>query len=250
MLIFDFDGVLMYSLDEVTVSAYNAVTGRLTTAIEQLPIALVNLFKQNRFHFQPAGDALPLMSWCLDNYQKTPDKILVRVKYQEIIKGATQPLIKRSNQLYAARNRFIQRDKRRWFSMHMPFQPLWNALIERGSQHVIILTNKNCSAVLNLCHYFDLRVPEENIYAGDNGATKITNLNNIFKRFPVVPYCFIDDSLQNLRDLDIHFNAIVKRLSLLLASWGFIGPDDIREAQTYGYPALTQNDLIDKGYVL
>ena len=43
MLIFDFDGVLIDSLDEVTVSAYNAVANELITALEKLPQELENL---------------------------------------------------------------------------------------------------------------------------------------------------------------------------------------------------------------
>jgi hypothetical protein len=67
MFIFDFDGVLIDSLDEVTLAAYNAETDTFATSLNQLEPDLIRLFKRNRFHVQPIGDALPLMSWCVDD---------------------------------------------------------------------------------------------------------------------------------------------------------------------------------------
>ena len=47
MLIFDFDGVLINSIDEVTVTAYNAVSGATITALEKLPDDLVALDRKS-----------------------------------------------------------------------------------------------------------------------------------------------------------------------------------------------------------
>jgi beta-phosphoglucomutase-like phosphatase (HAD superfamily) len=57
MLIFDFDGVLINSLDEVTLTAYNAVTGKQVTSLADLPTALVGLFQHNKTAsmFNPSG---------------------------------------------------------------------------------------------------------------------------------------------------------------------------------------------------
>ena len=244
MWIYDFDGVLLNSLDEVAVSAYNVVTGKMVTVIEKIPPDLVSLFKRNRFHFQPAGDVIPLMQWCLDTYLAEPDKLLTRNDFLNIIRKTTEPLNSRTERFYATRNRFAEQDSQCWFSLNRPFQPIWNELIKRGGEQVVILTNKNRKSVFKQCQYFGLNVSKENIYAGDDGATKTSNLNTLFKRFDDRPLCFIDDSLKNLQDLDANFNKPPKRLPLYLASWGFIGPDDIETAQSSGFPVLRQNDLI------
>ena len=246
MWIFDFDGVLLNSLDEVAVSAFNAVTGNMVTAIEKIPSDLISLFKHNRFHFQPAGDVIPLMHWCLDTYLTAPDKLLTRGEFLNIVRKTTEPLASRTERFYAARNRFAEQDSQRWFSLNRPFQPIWNELVKRGSEQVVILTNKNREAVFKQCRYFDLEVLKENIYAGDGGATKTANLKALFKRFSVRPLRFIDDSLRNLQDLDVHFvfKKESRKLSLFLASWGFIGPEDIETARSSGLPILTQNELI------
>jgi len=244
MWIYDFDGVLLDSLDEVTVSAYNAVTGKLVTAIEKIPSGLISLFKRNRFHFQPAGDVIPLMQWSLNTYLTEPDKLLTRSEFLKIVREATEPLIARTEHFYAARSRFSEQDSLRWFSLNRPFQPIWNRLIKRGGEKVIILTNKNREAVFKQCRHFGLNVLKENIYAGDDGATKTSNLKTICQRFNDRPLCFIDDSIRNLRDLDADFNLPHKSLTLYLAAWGFIGPVDIETARSSGFPDLNQNELI------
>jgi len=245
MWIYDFDGVLLNSIDEVAVSAYNTVTGKMVTALENLPPDLVNLFKRNRFHFQPAGDVIPLMQWSLDTYRAEPDKLLTRNEFLNIINQTAEPLTRRTERFYAARNRFAEQDSRRWLSLNRPFQPIWNELIKLGAERVVILTNKNREAVLKQSLHFGLNVSRENICAGDDGATKTSHLKTLFKRFSGRPLCFIDDSLKNLQDLNAHFNKPRKSLSLFLASWGFIGPEDIETAQASGFPVLSQDDLIE-----
>lgn len=244
MWIYDFDGVLLNSLDEVAVSAYNAVTGKMVTVIEKIPPDLVGLFKRNRFHFQPAGDVIPLMQWSLDTYLAEPDKLLTRSEFLNIIGKTTEPLISRTERFYAARNRFAELDSQRWLSLNRPFQPVWNELIKRGGEQVVILTNKNGAAVFKQCRHFGLNISKKNIYAGDGGVTKTSNLNTLFKRFSERPLRFIDDSFKNLQDLDVDFNKPHKRLTLYLASWGFIGPDDIETARVSGFPDLNQNEFI------
>jgi len=244
MWIYDFDGVLLNSLDEVVVSAYNAVTAKMVKVIDEIPPGLVGLFKRNRFHFQPAGDVIPLMQWSLETHLDEPDKLLTQSEFVNIIDKTTEPLISRTERFYVARSRFAEQDSRRWLSLNRPFQPVWNELIKRGGEQVVILTNKNGAAVFKQCRHFGLNISKKNIYAGDDGATKTSNLNTLFKRFSERPLCFIDDSLKNLQDLNVDFNKPHKRLTLYLASWGFIGPDDIETARVSGFPDLNQNEFI------
>jgi FMN phosphatase YigB (HAD superfamily) len=244
MLIFDFDGVLIDSLDEVTVSANNAVTNSLITAIEKLPLKLVALFQRNRFHFQPAGDVIPLMGWCLKNYKILADKLLSAKEYREIIITSHMPLIERTNLFYAARKKFVMKNKQTWLSLHKPYQPLWNELIRRGGKRVVILTNKNREAVQWLCRHFGLNISRENIYSGDDGITKLTNLKKINERFRCGRYELIDDSIKNLRDLEREFNSRDQILFPILASWGYLGPTSKSQAHKHKYPVLNQNRIV------
>jgi len=244
MLIFDFDGVLINSLDEVVLTTYNAATDSLVTSLAQLPADLVQMFKNNRFHVQPIGDAIVLMNWCLANLQKESKKILSQEEYQAITRGADIDLVKRTNQIYAARNRFIDANITQWLALHQTYQPLWDELVQRENYLFVILTNKNHDATYRLCSHFGLDIEAANIYSGDSGTTKIENMQRIRKRFGRQPFFFIDDSVKNLKELDFHFNRNHHLLCLALAIWGYIGADDTRRAPDSGYQAFQQTDVI------
>ena len=244
MLIFDFDGVLINSLNEIVLTTYNATTGGLATSLTEVPSDIVQMFKNNRFHVQPIGDAIALMHWCQAHRQKDVEKILSREEYLAITRRFDTALTERTNRIYAARKRFIDKDIKRWFSLHQTYQPLWNELIRHQNHPFVILTNKNHDATQRLCRHFGLDIDADDIYSGDYGVTKIENMHRIRERFGRQFFVFIDDSIKNLQELDQHFNRDEKVLSLALATWGYIGAADIRQAPQSGYTAFQQTDVI------
>ena len=245
MLIFDFDGVLIDSLDEVVLTVYNTATGQQLMSLIDVPRALINLFCRNRFHVQPIGDGILLMDWCLKNYRSESDKILQPEEYRAIIAEAAAPVARRSGQVYETRRQFIERDAAGWTALHRPFQPLWSALVERLHQPgFAIVTNKNRAATERLCRHFGLSIPSHHIYSGDKGASKVENMHSIQQRFQAGTYYFLDDSLKNLQELDQNINRQNKMLIPLLAAWGYIGPEDQKLARTSGYDVLTQSGAI------
>ena len=245
MLIFDFDGVLIDSLDEVVLTVYNTATDQQLISLADLPQALIRLFRRNRFHVQPIGDGILLMNWCLKNYRGESDRILQPAEYQAIIGEATAPVAGRSAQVYQTRQQFIERDATGWTALHRPFQPLWNALVECQNQPgFAIVTNKNRAATERLCRHFGLNIPFDQIYSGDNGASKVENMQSIQQRYQTGTYYFLDDSLKNLQELDQNLNRQNKMIMPLFAAWGYIGPEDEKLARTSGYDVLTQSGAI------
>lgn len=244
MIIFDFDGVLIDSLNEVALTAYNAATGSLFTSLSEIPGAPVALFKRNRFHVQQIGDAITLMNWCIENHQFDPTGILSKEEYRTVAAGDSATLNARTDLIFETRNRLINRDQNHWLSLHQPYRPLWNELIKGHDRTYVILTNKNHDATLRLCHHFDLDIDAKDIYSGDRSTTKVENMLQIQNRFGIEYVSFIDDSVKNLKELDLEFNQEKKMLSLLLADWGYTGPDDDRIAREFGYPVFNQTDLI------
>lgn len=250
MLIFDFDGVLLNSVVEMSITAYNAVTGGLATSPDDLPGSAAALFVTNRYHVQPAGDAINLMAWCVENAGLPGDHRLDPAEYRAIRESSDVPLKERTVRFFAARKRFVAHDPVQWPSLNTVYQPVWDELKEVDAGGIVILTNKNREATVTLCHHFGLGVLPENVYAGDHGTTKIENLEAIQARFGRERYGFVDDSIGNLEELDAHFNADVPGnageppLELMLASWGYIGPDDHALARRAGYAILDQAGLI------
>ena len=244
MLIFDFDGVLINSLDEVTLTAYNTTTGKLFTSLADLPTALIDLFQRNRYHVQSIGDAILLMNWCLNNHRNRSEKILNPHEYDNLISDAAVSVADRTNRIYDTRRQFIAKDPDCWLALHQPYQPLWDHLIRREKYVFVILTNKNRDATLRLCRHFGLGINAFDVYSGDQGTSKVENMRQIHKRFGGQQFDFIDDSVKNLRELENSVSGGNQRIRLLFASWGYTGPQDEKIAQEYGYPVLNQKDLI------
>lgn len=245
-LIFDFDGVLLNSVVEMSITAYNTMTGNLATTVEELPGNVAELFRTNRYHVQPAGDAINLMAWCIENNDLPRDFRLSPEAYCTILAGAESPLLERTELFFAARKRFVEFDPVRWRSLNTVYQPIWNVLKELDTKEIVILTNKNREATLTLCHHFGLPVLKGNVYSGDHGTTKIENFLQIQTRFFRDRYAFVDDSIGNLYELDAYFNQHKPILELMLASWGYTGPDDCLLALRSGYSIVEQPDLINR----
>jgi phosphoglycolate phosphatase-like HAD superfamily hydrolase len=244
MLIFDFDGVLINSLDEVTLTVCNTATGKLATSLTDLPPALAELFQRNRHHVQPIGDGILLMDWCLNHYRRASDTILNPQEYETIISGPEESTAERTRRIYETRKRFIEKDPECWLALHQPYQPLWDELIRRPNYPVVILTHKNRDATLRLCRNFGLNIQRIDVYSGDNGASKTENMQRIKERYAAGPYYYMDDSLKNLKELDAALNRQQKMLIPLLASWGYTGPEDEELARKFGYATLKQTDAI------
>jgi FMN phosphatase YigB (HAD superfamily) len=246
MLIFDYDGVLLDSVREIAVTAYNMLNNTIITRLNHLPQNALALFLRNRFHVQPIGDAPVLMKYCLEIGEDDPDKLLSPEEYEEIIKQVDEPVAARTTRFFETRNHFKTKDIKAWIELNAPVQPLWQIMIEKPTEELVLLTNKNRDATISLSNHFGLMISDDNIYSGDHGTTKIENMTQIMQRFRQPAYAFIDDSVKNLREIDEHFNREEKTISLIFATWGYTGPDDARTAKDFGYQVVTIDEFAEK----
>ena len=244
MLIFDFDGVLMDSVREIAVTAYNTLKGEIVTKLNQLPKGALELFLRNRFHVQPIGDALALMNWSLETGDSDPEKLLTPEEYDLILQQVDEPVASRTRRFFEMRGRFQKKDMQAWLELNAPVQPLWRLLIERHLAGLVLLTNKNREATLDLCNHFGLSISKDDVYSADDGATKIDNMKQIMQRFRDSKYAFIEDSVKNLREIDEYFNKGTKVVGLIFATWGYTGPDDARIAESFGYQVVTMDKFM------
>lgn len=245
MLIFDFDGIIINSVNEVVVTAYNTGAGSSCTALSEIPESVVRSFLLNRFHFRLAGESVPLMNWCRTIGSEDPERILGAAEYAELIAADASPIAARTAMFFATRAKFIARAREAWLRLNAPYQPIFAELQRVGAERVVILTNKNRDAVIELTHHYGLPLLRENVYSGDGGRLKGENMLEIAARFAADRYFFIDDSLENLIELDAHCKAHSIRFNPLLGSWGYLGPNDAANAAQAGYPSYTQQDLIN-----
>jgi len=246
MLIFDYDGVLLDSVREIAVTAYNMLNNTIITRLDQLPQNALELFLRNRFHVQPIGDAPVLMKYCLEIGEDDPNKLMRPEEYEEIIKQVDEPVAARTTRFFETRNLFKTKDINAWIELNAPVQPLWQIMIEKPTEDLVLLTNKNREATISLSRHFGLEISADNVYSGDHGTTKIENMTQIMQRFRKPAYAFIDDSVKNLREIDEHFNREERIISLIFATWGYTGPDDARTAEDFGYQVVTLDEFSER----
>jgi len=240
VILFDFDGVLVDSIDEMIFTGYNAVTGRIATEWEEIPPGFADLIRRFRYLIQPAGDMVPFAAWCLENASRASSPTLTAGLLTERIALEKDPIQERTAYFFDTRRKFVEKDFPRWVSLHRPFEPLWSTLQKFGAKRLVVLTNKNRRAVHDIFRHFALPVPEENLFSGDGGATKLENLRTIRSSHLSVHYHFVDDSLLNLEEMQGE-----RAFEPLLAMWGYLGPDDAARASIRGIRTVTQGELIE-----
>lgn len=247
--LFDFDGVLMNSCQEAALTAYRAVTEERVTRLSDLPAGCLRLFERNRHFFVPAGEALPLMRWCISKLDFSHDAMLTSQEWEEVKAREVISVGERGRMFFAARNEIVAHDKAAWLPLSQPYQPIWDAL-KPVADGVLILTNKNRSAVLDLTEFWSLPVLPENIFAADGGMSKTDNLAKILDREKDRKWTFIDDQLTNLLKIHDFISQEAQRpnydkFELVLAGWGYC--DDNMKIATMGagFRVLTQQEVIN-----
>jgi beta-phosphoglucomutase-like phosphatase (HAD superfamily) len=234
MFLFDFDGVLINSLDEIALSAYNYATGESIYHTSELPAEYLDRFKANRHLLLSPARLGELAKWCLAS-----DKVLSREEFLKSLPSDRETLAKLGDQFFATRQRFIEAEPELWLNANPPFQTIWQRVCELSADQFAILTYKNRAAVYLLCKHYGLAT--ESIYSGEGGRTKTENILALDARYGANKYIFLDDALENLVALT---PVLPGRIEAVLANWGYCSGDDIAEAQSLGIQIMTEAEFV------
>jgi FMN phosphatase YigB (HAD superfamily) len=234
----------MDSVDEVTVTAFNAVTGAAARTLGDLPEGVADRFRRNRFHAQGAPGIFTLMAGCLEGRGTNSDAPMPAAEYERLLEKATLSPEERRERFFAARRWFQADDPTGWLDLNRPYPQVWAAIRRRGPGRTVLMTSKNREATLRLCRHFGLDVPAKNVFSGDGGTPKPENLDRIHERFRRDRYTFIDDHLKNLREVDAHARKRGIGMRPVLARWGYTGPDAADAARELGVSVMSRPDLI------
>jgi phosphoglycolate phosphatase-like HAD superfamily hydrolase len=244
MLIFDFDGVLINSIKEACLSGYNAMNKTEHKELSAMPKNVYELFITNARHFHNPYTLCSLIKWCSENNSTNPDKILTREEFKNYQQTLDIDPKEITPFFYSVRRKFMDTYPTEWANLNEPFSPIWEAVGEKDPNEIIILTAKNRAAVLKLCEFYGLKIPDENVYSGDQNKTKIDNFKSIQERFKTNQFSFIDDHLNNLNDINHAFNHDQKTIDLILCDWGYGDPQDFITAKASGFQVLGQEEVI------
>lgn len=237
MFIFDFDGVLIDSVDETAVTAFNAVTKSEASSLSELPDRYLELFRECRPWPRNAPQMLVMGEWCLDNIKVEKPAAMSKELLDKLVKQSDLSEAELRMLFFETRQRLASNNPRAWVELNRPYQPLFDWLKDGLNTPLVILTHKNRQAVEEICSHFGLKVRSDRIYSGDTGEPKESGLMAIMERFSSTQYHFVDDSIHNLLELKFRLPADVD-VSLELASWGYCTIDDVTLAEREGLRVL------------
>lgn len=243
-IVLDFDGVIVNSINEVMLTAYNQASSQLVTKTSEVPNHYVHLYLKYRYFVQPASDMVVLARWCIANVEDPRAKLDLNT-YKSLLASEQAGVAERRNTFFDIRRRMQRKDIEAWRSLHTVYQPLWDKLKTLDPAQILIVTNKNADAVIDLFGHFGAELKEENLYSADQGRSKYENFLLIKERNEsyAQELLFVDDSVLNLGDLRKKFTP--QELGLALATWGYCGPTDAEQAIEQGFRVLDQASLVE-----
>ena len=241
-IVFDFDGVLIDSVDEIIVTAYNTVYHASAARLDDLTPSFAEFMRSNRCRAKSAGEIALLAEWTKNNVQHDPLRLLAPEEFAELTARWNGILPELETGFFRARKEFMARAKDAWLALNRPYQPLWDRLrrgVPRGPR---ILTYKNPAAVEELCRHYGVTIAAGNLKSTAGHATKAECLGEWVKTSSV-PLYYLDDSVRNLKDLKSATAGAA--VTLWWASWGYIAPEDEREAIRAGLQPVTQQRVVE-----
>ena len=145
MLVFDFDGVLIDSVTEVALSAYNAAADAMKESTSALPEQYLKTFITFRGLAKNSEEIVALAKVVLES--GGADAFEASLPLEKAIADKNRELF------FQKRSELMERLGDAWCDINKPYEPLWSRLKERADAP-IILTYKNKAAVKKLCGYF------------------------------------------------------------------------------------------------
>ncbi len=235
-VIFDFDGVLLDSKDELIVTGYNVRRDSCVKSLSEIPTPLINFMTKHRTYARNAGETAYLAALAYDARENT---VMSREEFLERLSHLLkEDLLTLQKNFFAARGRFLAEDKEAWYALNTPFQPLWDFVSKNTAPS--ILTYKNEEAVRELARHYGLELAA--VYSIPTGTPKAKKLQELVEEFKGDKLFYVDDSYTNLSEI---YSFGVKGVELLLATWGYGCPEECKGGNLVGMKAIQQQDLID-----
>lgn len=219
LLLWDFDGVIIDSIDECLITSYNAylqyqgLSNGFIYRLDDIPIDIRGEFYRNRKYVRPAGEYYIIyraasLGVKIDNY----------LKFEELLKENADSVAKFHNNFYSVRDDFRNSFQQYWFGLHRAYAGIktkWQELNKYFDFYIV--SNKDFKAISLILNYFDLPIQQEKIFSADIALTKKMVIEHILKdtHNAAEKLFFIDDNYQHL--LDISDTGI----RLFYASWGY-----------------------------
>jgi len=214
VIVFDFDGVLCDSIEECMIVSYNAYWNNESIETENIDILQTKYFHKYRSLVRPAGEYFIL--W--ESYYNNRD--FKAASYEDMVEAYSSEISLFQEKFFNYRKE-LKNNIDFWLSLHRPYPNALKFLNEQNV-YIYILTNKDRDSVekISTAHGYRKKITE--IFSKDISSDKYLLFNRLIVNHQKINrsshYYFIDDNIENLRDVS---RVDYKYISCLLAKWGY-----------------------------
>ena len=218
-LLWDFDGVIIDSIDECLLTSYNAylqyqgIYNEFIETLEDIPKYYREEFYRTRKYVRPAGEFFALYKAASDNI-----KIESYGIFRKLLEDNSEDIAEFQRLFYSTRDKLKNKYPQYWFELHRSYPQIktnWQKLKEHFDFYIV--SNKDFRSISEILDHFGLAINKNNIFGTDFSlnkkkivehimSTKSTAANRVF---------LIDDNYQNLLDF------CDTGIKLFFASWGY-----------------------------
>lgn len=219
VLILDFDGVIVDSIDECfqrCVEAYQTINCHFQQSLD-----FQNLFYEYRYLVGPASHFLCLADVLVSELNGDENRLTIEQHFYNLTSSETVEYQKRraifEHSFFLSRNRSRSSDEALWISQHKIYQQILPILEDYSLDNIYVATMKDEVSAVSLLQYFKIQIPPSNVLGVDFGPNKNVHINSILDRSRVDPAAvtFIDDNAKHL------FEVADLGINLAFASWGY-----------------------------
>ncbi len=219
--IFDFDGVLFDTVNELGVLTYCSLKN-LPMNLKNVPTKFLNYFSLNRPRPVNGLGMVALGKWCLKEFEAKKEPYLISKKDFDLeltkIKGNSKEI---ENTFFNNRYSFMTENKDIWLSLNKPYPTIWKFL---KNKNFYIVSNKDRNSLNLLSTHFGKILNSNLIFSSDERGSKAEKIFKIYQK-EKQNCIFVDDALDNLIRIKEELSS-PSWLSLYLAGWGYINPED------------------------
>lgn len=224
LLLWDFDGVVVDSVDECLLTSYNAflkhqkIAREFIKNKEDIPISHRKEFYRTRHYVRQAGGYFTLIKAIYMNKKVKNNDIFRRLFREDA--GDVRDYEK---EFFSMRAQLREKNSQYWFDLHRPYawvKDAWNELNEHFNFYVV--SNKDALSIALILQHFSLPAENHTIFGKEYSLDKKIIIKHIISeaKVDIKKISFIDDNyydLVNVRELGIR---------LFYASWGYGKPAD------------------------
>lgn len=219
--VFDFDGVLFDTVDEIATLGYCSLKN-INIDVKNVPEKFYEFFRLNRPRPVDGAGMSIVAKFCLDEFEKGKEPYLIdRDEFYKIYDSKKDIHQELEEAFFSKRALFISQDPDSWCKLNKPYAKIWELLKDKD---FYIVSNKDISSITLLLNFYGKKLDENKIFSGDQKGSKAQKIYKIYKDNQD-SISFVDDAIDNLIKIKEELHS-PSWLTNYLAGWGYINPED------------------------